>query len=152
MQRFWDKVQKTETCWFWTGAQSSAGYGQIRIDGKSIYAHRMAYELLIGPIPDGMFVCHHCDNPACINPEHLFAGTAQDNASDMAKKKRWGKARRLPRGSAVKSSKLTEAQVVEIKRAISMNLPQPGIARQYGVSTTTINLIARGIAWKWVTL
>ena len=74
-------------CWLWTGP-SSDGYGDFRIGGKRILAHRLSYELHIGPIPDGMFVCHKCDVRCCINPAHLFAGTSGDNALDMYAKGR----------------------------------------------------------------
>lgn len=77
-------------CWIWTAAHSSGGYGQIARNGKNIYAHRVSYEMFVGPIPAGMYICHTCDTPACVNPAHLFAGTQRDNAIDMSRKGRWG--------------------------------------------------------------
>lgn len=81
-------------CKVWTGSQNGSGYGERRINWKKYYVHRLAWEEANGPIPDGMFVLHHCDNPACYEPTHLFLGTHQDNMADMAAKGR-GKTRNL---------------------------------------------------------
>ena len=86
--RLWERVDRSGDCWLWTGAITGVGYGHIYADGRLAYTHRLAYELTYGPIPEGLFVCHHCDNPPCCRPEHLFLGTAQDNQSDMAAKGR----------------------------------------------------------------
>ena len=87
-ERFWRKVVKTETCWLWTGAHLPAGYGMIGMPGggPNVLTHRFSYELHYGPIPDGLLVCHKCDNPPCVRPDHLYAGTQQDNVSDMIAK------------------------------------------------------------------
>ncbi len=87
----WSRVDKTGACWTWTGRRNAGGYGVLRIRGRSskiLFAHRLAWELTNGPIPDGLFVCHHCDNPPCCNPEHLFVGTPKDNCHDMMAKGR----------------------------------------------------------------
>ena len=88
MKRFWDKVDKTGECWIWTAYTKTDGYGQFKFDGKMRGAHRMAWLLTNGEIPDGMLVCHTCDNPSCVNPNHLFLGTNQDNADDKMNKGR----------------------------------------------------------------
>src|SRR5262245_52091786 len=84
--RFWKYVNKTETCWLWTGAKHEFGYGLINkggAGGRILRAHRVIWEWTNGPIPKGFFVCHHCDVPACVRPDHLFLGTNKDNVQDM---------------------------------------------------------------------
>lgn len=87
-ERFWEKVKKTSECWLWTAAVDRKGYGRIGLGPDLLGAHRYSWELAYGPIPDGMAVLHHCDNPLCVRPEHLWLGTIADNNRDMIKKGR----------------------------------------------------------------
>ena len=90
--KFWEHVTQTPSCWQWKGASHEDGYGQVAVSNKGIrknlFAHRLSYEIHIGPIPPGLWVLHHCDNPPCTNPEHLFLGTPLDNMLDAVAKRR----------------------------------------------------------------
>lgn len=128
-ERFWEKVDRkgADECWPWTAGTFADGYGAISVDGKPRRAPRVAYELVNGPILDGLELLHSCDNPICVNPEHLSPGTHAENMADMAKKGRAGGFR-----------KLSDAQVGEI-RALSMPLKE--ISAAYGVSIGLVALI-----------
>lgn len=87
--RFWARVAKGEGCWLWQGSVSPNGYGRLTVDGEVVGAHRFAFELTSGAaVPDGFYVCHRCDNPTCVRPDHLFLGTPKDNVDDMIAKGR----------------------------------------------------------------
>lgn len=86
--KFWKNVKITDSCWEWQRGTNSKGYGAVKIQNKTYSAHRVSWTLFNGDIPEGMFVCHHCDNPKCVNPEHLFIGTQKDNMQDKCKKGR----------------------------------------------------------------
>jgi len=92
VERFWSKVKTSgnDTCWTWTSGTTQAGYGKFGESrkGRTILSHRYSYKIKYGKIPDGLFVCHHCDNPPCVNPKHLFLGTQSDNQIDSSNKKR----------------------------------------------------------------
>jgi len=150
-ERFWAKVDKQgpDECWEWQGAKIPKGYGQIREGGhcnKSLLAHRVSYELAHGPIPAGKFVCHHCDNPSCVNPAHLWIGTNAENLHDMIDKGR-GADRRGERAGGVK---LIEQDVHEIRRMLSRAISQTVIAKKYGVAQVTISMIKTGKTWSWL--
>ena len=149
-ERFWAKVDKRgpNECWEWQGYKIPAGYGQIRegVGGsRNLRVHRVSWELANGcPIPTGKFVCHHCDNPSCVNPAHLWIGTNADNQRDMVNKGRSG------RGARTRNSKLTEQDVHEIRQMLSRDILQRVIAKKYGVTRATISKIKTGETWAWL--
>lgn len=141
-----EKIEQNYTvdgkgCWIWQGGKTNAGYGSINIgDKNTALVHRLAYELWVGKIPEGLFVCHHCDVRDCINPKHLFVGTNQDNIDDKVKKGRSGKGTRAPR--------LNESQVIEIKQMlIQAAWTHSEIAEMYDVDRNTITRIKTGKHW-----
>lgn len=145
LRRFMARVRKSAGCWIWRGARDAAGYGVVRVDGKSRRAHRVSWELHRGPIPDGMLVCHRCDNPPCVNPDHLFVGTHGDNQADKVAKGRQA------RGSSMPNAVLTEPMVAEIRSLLSDGeLTQQEIAHRFGVSFGAVFSIAHGRGWRHV--
>jgi hypothetical protein len=145
--RFWSNVEKTADCWRWTGGVFSNGYGQFRLGRKKARAHRAAYELLVGNIPKDKIVCHRCDNPVCVNPEHLFLGTHADNARDRDEKGRGGFVQPAPMpGEKNPSARLTAEDVLAI-RAAWPRTTQAVLAKQYGVAPTTISAVVRRETW-----
>lgn len=136
-------------CWLWLGAADNNGYGTFRGGRNKRKAHRLAYAAFVGPIPEGMHVCHHCDTPACVNPEHLFLGTHADNMADCARKGRARTQRKIlsrPRGERHHNVVLSTADVIAI-RASSM--PQRTLAALYGVCQGTISHIKTGRNRRW---
>lgn len=150
-ERFWAKVLKTETCWLWTGARLVAGgYGCIKIGGRagtSYRAHRLSWELANGPIPNGLLVLHRCDHPPCVNPDHLFLGTHEDNTHDMHSKDR-GFVPPAMIGDQHPLAKVSESIVMEIRRLYAEGTPAPKLGRIYGISACHAWSIATGRAWK----
>jgi hypothetical protein len=156
--RFWNNVLKTDTCWMWQGLIAPNGYGRTWLHGKNHGAHRLAYEWTRGPIPKGMYVLHHCDMPACVNPEHLFLGTAADNYHDAFRKGRipiganhWSTRHpeRYRRGTTHPFSKFTEEQVREIRAAITAGARPTDVAKQFNVSRRAIYHLMTD-AWKHI--
>lgn len=149
IDRFFDGVgRKTpDGCILWTKSTHRSGYGQIHEAGrnsKRLIASRVAYELMIGPIPDGLSVLHHCDNPLCINPTHLFLGTQADNAADMVAK------RRHVHGERQWKCKLTEGKVREIRRRAAAGESHGSIAKDFDIFRATVTSIALRRTWKQV--
>ncbi|MBP8124930.1 MAG: HNH endonuclease [Caldilineaceae bacterium] len=130
-EKFWNAVEKTDDCWLWTKGQTK-GYGVLHINGSNAYAHRFSYELHKGPIPDGLFVCHSCDNPACVNPDHLWLGTAKENTADMIEK---------GRGMDTMKVNGTAMRIAMLQRGINT---QAQLAQGLGFSRTTISNWMRG--------
>ncbi len=142
-ERFWTNVRKGDGCWLWQGAVDKDGYGLFNGEtGGSVYvrAHRFSYALHDGPIPSGHLICHSCDNPSCVRPDHLFAGTPSQNTQDMLAKGR----QNMPFGAEHHHAKLTEAQVLLI---LDDPRPHSSIALEYNVSTGTISDIKRRRSW-----
>lgn len=129
-------------CWLWTGGREPRdGYGNFYVRTHKVPAHRAAWVLLRGPIPTGMFVCHHCDTPACVNPEHLFLGTLVDNNVDRSVKRRT----HLPYGTGRRARKLTDEQVGIVRRGErSLN----ELAREFGLHPHTVSKVQRGLTYK----
>lgn len=143
-ERFWSKADRSNDCWVWTSGKSSNGYGLVKRDSRTQYAHRVAYELTYGPIPagsghHGTVVAHRCDNRACCNPQHLFLATQKENIADRDAKGRQGKAERHGR------AKLTKADVLAIRSAIGT---QQAIAAAHGVTQQQVSRIRRREKWK----
>ncbi|MBL7132878.1 MAG: HNH endonuclease [Phycisphaerae bacterium] len=153
-RRFWAKVDKSGDCWNWTGATGSFGHGVVRIATVLHKAHRVSWTWAKGPIPKGLCVCHHCDNPRCVRPDHLFLGTKQDNSTDMARKRRAGAVvhpERMPRGEASGAAKLTAESVRGIRRLYAVGAAnQYELAARFGVSQPAIGMIVRRRNWRHI--
>jgi len=150
-ERFWEKVDRRgpDECWPWIAGHFSNGYGSFRgPHGKTVLAHRLAFELVKGPIPDGMDVLHDCDNPPCCNPVHLWPGTQLDNNVDCASK---GRAVN-PCGEMHGNAKLTWQKVREMRERYALGgVTQDALGREYGVVQSGVSFIVRDRAWKEVT-
>jgi hypothetical protein len=131
LRRFWSRVVKTESCWLWTGAKTSAGYGQVRIDGVTVFAHRFAYESSRGTT--SLDILHSCDNPSCVNPDHLRPGTHLENMHDA-----------VSRGRVSGKTKITKEDVSKIRSLAKTRTTQSEIAKAFGTSQPYIGRIIRG--------
>jgi hypothetical protein len=141
-------VKKSEGCWLWTGGLNDKGYGRIKVSGEGAIiqrAHQLSWILSGNEIPEGLFICHSCDNPACVNPSHLFVGTAKDNTTDAVKKGR------MAFGERQGQHKLTGSDVVSIRlRYIPRVCSQRKLAAEFGVHQHTIWAVLSGINWKHI--
>ncbi len=154
IDRFMRKVEKTDTCWLWTGGRFDNGYGVFRDDEQRLgRAHRFAYKHFNGPVPDGLLVRHTCDVRHCVNPEHLIVGTQLANQDDCRQRERWGKRRdqaklngtggqNALRGARHPRSSLTALQATQlIAQYENDNITKKSLAERYGVSTATVHKI-----------
>lgn len=146
-ERFWQKVAITDDCWEWQAAKDKRGYGMFGVDKneRRAFAHRVSWRLHSGVIPDGLFVCHSCDNPPCVNPSHLFLGTHAENVADMMAK---GRHRH---GESHQNSKLKAEDVKNIRHLYFAERREgKELAAFYGVSRATVSLIVNRKSWAHV--
>ena len=142
IKHFWERVEKSDDgCWIWTGASSGRGYGHIRSDWTQLLAHKFSYFLHYGPIPEGHVVRHKCDNPGCVRPDHLVAGTQKDNIADMDQKHR----RNPVKGERSNLAKISDATAKDIMAALVLGRQtQAAIARRFGVSDGLVCMMKQG--------
>lgn len=143
-------AQTTSGCWEWTFARTTAGYGCFHHDKVPYYAHRASWLVHHGPIPQGMHVLHHCDNPSCWNPDHLFLGDNQANTDDKIAKGRMRHGHRY--GEDHGNSRLTWEQVRDIRWRYASGQRRIDVARAHGVDPKTVTMIVTGRTWKEVAL
>lgn len=160
--KFWSRVivGPPDTCWMFLGGEMKKKYGQICFGNTTMTSHRFAYYLTHGELPEGMDICHHCDQPACVNPSHLYAGTRAENLRDMTVRNRRARGdshgsrthpERVRRGEIHSASKLTEYQVKEIRRLYRPRVTTvPMLAAQFGVSRGTVFAIIQRKTWAHV--
>lgn len=144
-RRFWAKVRvihDQNSCWEWLGSKNEAGQGQIRCEGRTQNASRVSYRLAFGDFDRSLDVCHHCDNPPCVRPDHLFLGTAKDNVADAVSKGR------MAHGENHVRAKLDNSAVIAIRQAFAMGVRQGFLAAKYGIDQSAISNIVRRKKWK----
>ena len=138
------KVQKVNGCWECRGAMSKGGYIFFWFQNRQQYAHRVSWLLFRGPIPEGLCVCHHCDNPRCVRPDHLFLGTHQENILDRDLKQRTVKGENHPH------TRLDSYKIIRIRELSKLGESPLSIARQFSVSRSCIYHILHGRVWEHV--
>jgi len=146
-RRFVEKILVDDGCWLWMASKQSKGYGQFRYNGTTKRAHRVSWELFVGEIPSGLCVLHHCDEPSCVNPAHLFLGTPLDNTRDMIRK---GRDKHDPPqiGEEHHNSKVTELDVIRMRELYSSgNYRYTDLAAIFNISKITVGNIIRKETW-----
>lgn len=141
---FWSKVMITKNCWIWTGSRHKQGYGRLNVPGKERHlamAHRVSFILNCGPIPDGLDVCHSCDYPPCVRPDHLYAGTESQNIRDSVARDRAANQYKPRR------AKLTETEVDELRQLYDNGEPTPYLAKHYGITIHQAWMIVTRKSW-----
>lgn len=144
-KRFVRYLSVGDQCWEWTGARNPDGYGIISVGVIDLRAHRVAWELFFGPIQDGLFVCHQCDNPPCVNPNHLFLGTNRENLQDAIRKGRINR-----KGDRANRRKLRSEDIVAIRLMLKSGISGADLARNFGVSRCAISDIKYRRSWSSV--
>ncbi len=142
---FWPKVRKTDGCWTWTACLDADGYGVVRFEKVSL-AHRVSYRLCCGEIPKGMNVLHHCDNPPCVNPKHLYVGTQKDNSRDKESRGRGNH----PFGEDVWNASLTVNKVFQIRTLSFQGFSKSAISRKMRVGRSAVQRVLLGRTWRWL--
>lgn len=149
--RFWAYVEQRgpDECWVWRRGRFANGYGQFRVGKRKMKAHRVAYQLMCGPIPDRQILRHSCDNPPCCNPRHLLTGTHAENSADRDSRGRANRAL-LPvlSGELNPAAKLRADQVTAIRARVASGERRCALALEYGVSGSLVGQIVRGLAWR----
>jgi len=152
--RFWSKVDTSGDCWLWRGAVNTKGYGHLGITRNKKHetpnAQRISYLLTRGEIDDKLSVLHHCDNPSCVNPSHLFAGTITDNNNDSVAKGRWNTEPRIKYGEDSWRAKLSNHDAFMIKAREFLGERQTWLGIEYGVDSPAIWKMCNGYSWKWL--
>lgn len=155
--RFWKSIIKDKAisspfvkspCWKWTGNKYNNGYGMLCCESKTVRAHRWAYRRFVGEIPNGLCVCHHCDNRDCVNPDHLFVGTQSDNLLDAKRKGRLEMG--CKKGNGNYRTKLTALCVAEIRSPINRAISCREFGRKFGVCPRAIYDVRIGRTWKFI--
>lgn len=138
---FWDRVDRSgDGCWEWLGSRQDHGYARVWFNGAKVYVHRRAFELAVGPIPPGLVVCHHCDNPSCCRPDHLFLGTQADNVADMVAKGRLA----VRHGERNPRAKFSDALIARARRLSASGLAPHEVSERTGISATYVGRLALG--------
>ena len=162
---FWRRVVRADGCWEWSGARMPTGYGHLRYNGREWYAHRLAYALAIGAIPDGAFICHRCSHPPCCRPDHLYAGSARDNHADAVAashatkppmffgSEHWAHVRpeRIVKGERHGLAKVSADDVREMRRLYGQGgVSYRTLGGQYGMTAQAVCRIVKRRVWQHV--